>query len=402
MNKVGSTHLTLENRQTILRMIEDNAKLWEIAKAVKKDPRAVSREVRNRRELTQRDRHFHGRNEKYELPCKRCSRFPFVCDGCKTKRSCMYLMRFYYHPERADAHYRRTLRDSRIGLNLTEEEFIKLDKTIYHGVSKGQSLYHVFANNEDLPVSLRTVYRYVEFNLLSTKNFDLRRKVRLRRRRTEKKPRVKVDAKIRINRLYTDYIRFLAANPGIPVTQIDLIESPRGIPHTLLTIHLTSIRFMLAFPLPDKTSESVAKVFKKLQELLTPEEYTKLFQITLTDRGTEFSNPLAIEAHYETGEILAKVFYCDPQASNQKAQIEENHALLRYIVPKGTNLSFLNQAKTNLMLSHLNSFSRNVIGTSSIELFKIYYGEVLLNKLKIRAVHPDSVYLKPDLFSRKK
>ncbi len=90
----------------------------------------------------------------------------------------------------------------------------------------------------------------------------------------------------------------------------------------------------------------------------------------------------------------------DPQASNQKAQIEENHSLLRYIIPKGTNLAMLNESKTNLMLSQLNSLSRRVLDASPIELFKIYYGEDLLEKLKIRAIHPDSVYLKPDLFIR--
>ena len=156
----------------------------------------------------------------------------------------------------------------------------------------------------------------------------------------------------------------------------------------------------LAFLIPDKTSESVSKVFKKLQQTLTPEEYKKLFNIILTDRGSEFTNPEAIEINYETGEVLAHLFYCDPQASNQKAQIEENHSLLRYIIPKGTNLAMLNESKTNLMLSHLNSLSRRVLDTSPIELFKIYYGEDLLKKLKIRAIHPDSVYLKPDLFIR--
>lgn len=400
MNKVGSKHLSLEQRQIILRMIENGSSLRDIAATIGKDHRAISREVQNRREMTERENSFGSRHERYSKPCKRCSRFPFVCNGCPNKKNCMYLLKFHYKPEEAHANYKFILKDARVGLNLTPEQFTKLDTTLYHGVSKGQSIFHIFANNEDLPVSMRSAYRYVDLKLLSVNTIDLRRKVRLRRRTTSKKKKFLIDAKIRINRLFTDFIRFMAHNPGVPVTQIDLIESPRPISHSLLTIHFTSIRFMLAFPLIDKTSESVTQVFRMLQDTLTAEEYKKLFNVIVTDRGAEFSNPTAIEVHHETGEVLAHVFYCDPQASNQKAQIEENHTILRFILPKGTNLSFLDTQKTNLMMSHINSYCRAILNNSPIELFKIYYGEELLNKLKIRAIDPDSVYLKPDLFCR--
>ncbi len=400
MNKPGGKHLNLDDRQTILRMIEDNASLREIAQAVNKDPRAVSREVRNRRELSYVGKKYNVTNPKYEVPCKRCSKFPFVCNGCKDKRYCMYIMRFLYQPEAAHKMYRITLREARLGLNLTESEYKKLDRTIYYGVQNGQSLHHIFTNNEDLPVSLRTAYRYIDYQLLSAKNIDLRRKVRLRKRVTPKKPRILLDSRIRQNRLYSDYIRFTVKHPGVPVTQIDCIESCKGISTALLTIHFTSVRFMLAFLLPKQDSENVTKVFRYLQDVLTAEEYKKLFAIILTDRGIEFSDPESIEVDYKTGEVLANVFYCDPLASNQKAQIEENHTLIRYVLPKSTNLSYLTPENVTLLLSHVNSYHRKVIGSSPIELFNLYYGTKILEKLKVRVIAPDLVYLKPDLFTR--
>ncbi len=400
MNKPGGKHLNLNDRQTILRMIEDHASLKEIAQAVDKDPRAVSREVRNRRELSYVGKKYNVTNPKYEVPCKRCSKFPFVCNGCTDKRYCMYIMRFHYQPEAAHKMYRITLREARLGLNLTEGEYKKLDQTIYYGVQNGQSLHHIFVNNEDLPVSLRTAYRYIDYQLLSAKNIDLRRKVRLRKRVTPKKPRILLDSRVRQNRLYSDYIRFTVTHPGVPVTQIDCIESCKGIATALLTIHFTSVRFMLAFLLPNQDSENVTKVFRYLQDTLTAEEYKKLFAIILTDRGMEFSDPESIEVDYKTGEVLANVFYCDPLASNQKAQIEENHTLIRYVLPKSTNLSYLTPDNVTLLLSHVNSYHRKVIGSSPIELFKLYYGTEILEKLKVREIAPDSVYLKPDLFTR--
>lgn len=400
MNTLGSKHLTLPDRQTILMMLINNKPLCEIASILQKDPRAISREVRNRRELVEKSDYFNC-DEIYKKPCKRCSRFPFVCDGCPTKRNCNYLMRFYYYPEPAQKMYKRTLREAREGLNLTETEFKKLDETIYYGVCKGQSLHHIFQAHEDLPVSLRTAYRYVDYQILSTKNVDLRRKVRLRQRKTPKPNKVLLDRETRLNRLYTDYIRFIAAHPGLPIAQIDCVESCKLIPATLLTIHFINTHFMLAFYLPKKDSNSVTKVFQYLQDILSTEEYKKLFTIVLTDRGIEFSNPLGIEVDYKTGEVLGNVFYCNPQASNQKPQIEHNHTLLRYVIPKGTNLTFLkDNEQLETLLSHLNSYYRASVGSSPYHLFSIYYGQEILNKLKVRAIHPDDVHLKPDLFTK--
>lgn len=400
MNKPGSKHFVLIERQTILRMVENNMPLCEIAKALQKDPRAVSREIRNRREFIEKP-DYYNIDEKYKHPCKRCSRFPYVCDGCPFKRTCKYVVQFHYYPEAAHKMYRITLSEARQGLNLTEEEFAKLDKTIYYGVCKGQSLHHIFLAHDDLPVSLRSAYRYIDYQLLSTKNIDLRRKVRLRKKKTAKKKKVLLDSKTRHNRLYADYIRFIATHPGMPITQIDCIESCKSIPACLLTIHFINVHFMLAFYLPKKDSESVTAVFRYLQDILTTEEYKKLFAIVLTDRGIEFSNPLGIEVDYKTGEVLGNVFYCDPQASNQKPQIEHNHTLLRYIVPKGSNLTFLKEeGLIDTLLSHLNSYGRASLGTTPYHLFSIYYGQEVLDKLKVRAIHPDHVYLKPDLFTK--
>ena len=59
-----------------------------------------------------------------------------------------------------------------------------------------------------------------------------------------------------------------------------------------------------------------------------------LFQVIITDRGSEFSDPEKIEADIETGEIQCRVFYCDPMNTNQKSNCERNHELIRYIIPK--------------------------------------------------------------------
>lgn len=38
------------------------------------------------------------------------------------------------------------------------------------------------------------------------------------------------------------------------------------------------------------------------------------------------------------GTNRTKIFFCDPQASWQKAHIEKNYEYIRYVIPKGKNL----------------------------------------------------------------
>ncbi|HOA11513.1 MAG TPA: IS30 family transposase [Bacilli bacterium] len=400
MNKHGSKHITAPERGVILDMLKRDCKLKDIALAIAKDPRAVSREIRNRRLKHETEDNFINRSSKYEELCKRLTRFPFVCDGCNKRRGCRYKVKFIYEANSAHNLYKRLLRDSRQGINLTEAEFRSLDKKIFAGVSKGQSLNHIVMHAEEFEVSKRTAYRYIEHGILSVSNVDLKRRVRLRRRKTPKEKKVLVDSKMRLNRLFIDYIRFKAKQPGVAVVQMDAIESCKLVKPCLLTLHFIDIRFMLIFLLPEKTSEHVTAVFKYLQTILTAAEYKKLFPVILTDRGNEFCDPLSIEAHHETGEIFTNVFFCDPQASNQKAQIERNHGIIRYVLPKGSNLSFLTEDDVILLMNHVNSYGRELIDTTPYKLFIEYYGEEIARKLKVRAIDPDDIHLKPDLFTR--
>ena len=78
---------------------------------------------------------------------------------------------------------------------------------------------------------------------------------------------------------------------------------------------------MLAFIRDHNTARSVTEVFNRLYELLGHETFTMLFPVILTDRGSEFTNPLSIEFNAK-GERRTHVFYCDPQRSDQKGGIE--------------------------------------------------------------------------------
>lgn len=110
-----------------------------------------------------------------ELVCPHLKKFPWCCNGCPKLHSCILNKRYYYADE-AMHNYQGNLVGCRKGINLSEEEYIELDNLITPLVrDKKQPLAHAYLTNKDkIPVSLRTLYNYIDQGLLSVKNVDLR------------------------------------------------------------------------------------------------------------------------------------------------------------------------------------------------------------------------------------
>jgi len=63
-------------------------------------------------------------------------------------------------------------------------------------------------------------------------------------------------------------------------------------------------------------------VFENLEMLLGTDTFTRVFPVILTDRGTEFGNPDALET--DNASIRrTNIYFCDPLASFQKAGIKK-------------------------------------------------------------------------------
>jgi len=157
---------------------------------------------------------------------------------------------------------------------------------------------------------------------------------------------------------------------------------------------------MLAFIRERNTSQSVIDIFNWLYELLGADCFKMLFPVILTDNGSEFSNPKALEFDSE-GNRRTKLYYCDPFASYQKANVELNHEFIRKILPKGTSFDDLCQDDINLMMSHINSYSREKLcDKSPFDLFGFLYGYTMLEKLGQIKIPPNEIMLKPSLLKK--
>jgi IS30 family transposase len=260
---------------------------------------------------------------------------------------------------------------------------------------KGQSVHHISVHNRDqLTVSEKTLYRYINGGLLKARNIDMPRVCRLKPRKS-KPVQHKVDNRCRTGRSFADYQAFIEPAQIRPVEMDSVIGRTGG--KCLLTLMFKSSDFMLAFLRERNTSQSVIDVFNHLYSLLDPDSFMKLFPVLLGDNGSEFSNPEAIEFD-AAGNRRTHLFYCDPYSSFQKPNVELNHEFIRRILPKGKSFDHLAQADINLMRSHINSYSRQKLEDKSpLEMFGFFYGTDIPCRLGICRIEPNDIRLTPSL-----
>lgn len=427
------THLSLEDRITISHMLSEGQSFKRIALAVGKDCTSISREVRSHllfKKTGGYGRPFnacaHRRDCNVRSLCAQCPSLkkrqcslcaacndhcpdferqgcprlekpPYVCNGCPDKARCTLEKRFY---DAAYAHkeYRELLSECRSGISYTEEEIRHLDGIVSPLILRGQSLAHICANNKDaLMVSESTLYRLVGYNVSQARNIDLPRKVRYSKRK--KKKEYKVDKGCRIGRTYEDYLRYRDTHPDIPITQMDSVEGKKG-GKVLLTIHFVKSELMLAFLRDANDPQSVLDIFDRLYLELRPDISMSLMPLILTDNGSEFSNPKAIE-HDRQGNERTRIFYCDPSSPGQKGSAEKDHEFIRYVLPKGCSFDSLTQKDISLLMDHINSYSRESLGNRCpYEMSSFLYGQGPLDALGCHRIPPDRVELTPSLLGR--
>ena len=417
-------HLTIDDRRTIENLLNNSCTFSEISNVIKKHRTTISREVYTHRIMKEPRRFNNGYsdcifhkdcadksgpicfkkcNRYKETPCIKLSKAPYVCNACLKRQSCK-LRRFFYDYVSAENDYKDLLKDSRNSIHLTKSQIHDLNQSLKPLISdKKQSINQIFINHpEILNMSKSTFYRYVDGGLFDFRNIDLRRKVSLKFK-NDTEPRIKRDPEIRIGRTYKDFQNYIQKNPDASIVEMDTVIGTQGGKggNCFLTLLFRNSKLMLIFLLPYKKTEYVTKAFLQIRSVLGIDEFKRLFEVILTDNGSEFFDPLSIEFDFSTGEKISNLFYCDSNCSWQKGTLERNHEFIRYVLPKGSSFASLTQQDCNILASHINNIPRESLNKKTpYEVFSFLDNPQLLDKLNITKISPDDVTLTKDIFKK--
>ncbi|WP_298770605.1 helix-turn-helix domain-containing protein, partial [uncultured Fibrobacter sp.] len=226
-------HMGNDERNRIEFMLGCGRNTTDIAKALGRSQSTISRELLNRRIESEKHyacsnricvhfdecslKHFSSSSDRglrknikgcfegcpnfREAVCERLNRAPYVCNGCEKAHNCP-MKKHYYVASGAQANYRGTLVNSRIGVHPDAETIEKMDKLLSPSVRNGQSVDAIIANNPELfaKYARSTIYGWIEDGLFSSKKHDL--PFAGIRRKPHKRPEIKTNAKCRVGRTY--------------------------------------------------------------------------------------------------------------------------------------------------------------------------------------------------------
>ena len=167
----------------------------------------------------------------------------------------------------------------------------------------------------------------------------------------------------------------------------------------IMTFIFTGSDFMFGLLLDDKTAAEASAKVKTLKSKLLSAGFSfgEIFPVLLTDNGGEFSCVPSFENDLNSGKE-SNLFFCDPNSPYQKPHVENNHTLLRNIVPSGTSFDDFSQETVNLIFSHINSVKRKQFnGKSAYEMFSFTYSDKLAEALGISYIQPELVVQSPKL-----
>ena len=429
-------HLTLADRAAIEHGISCGENFSQIARRIHKDSSTISKEIR--RHLF-RVPHFQNEVQRKRSECelyqncdrqqlcgnhschslcwkcrsKRCSLYcpdftpklcdrlkkpPYVCNNCPRIRSCSHDF-YFYRANYANDTYCEIRSSSRSGINQTPESLEHLDRLVSPLLRLGQPLSHIYASNQDsVPCSIRTLYNYIDQGYFTALNLDLPRKVRYKKRR--KARRDPDNTGYREDRSYQDFEKYMENHPDTNVVELDVVEGAGGKSEkVLLTMLFRNCNLMLIFLMDSDRRDNVKEVFQRIYCHLGADLYQRLFPVLLTDNGSSFKDPDIFEC--PDGELLSRVFYCDPMASWQKGRLEKNHEFIRYILPKGITFANLDQTQVTLVANHINSIARaSLNGCTPFELAQLLIDRKLLDLCRLERIPAKQVILKPSLLKK--
>lgn len=319
-----------------------------------------------------------------------------VCNYCPKRGFCTREKRFYDWRLAADL-ASETRSASRSGTRLGDGDVRRLDAYSRQLIDTG-SVHHVYASNPEISAICceRTFRRLICSGRLSCKPHQLRRYVRFKRR-PPKPPRSSIAAKDpakMLGRLHSDFVRYTGEHRKAEVVQFDSVVGKAADKKAILTIAFPRFDLQIGRVVAKGSPSSAMKAIGEVMGAVFAAGYEDAFEACISDNGSEFATFYEIESLGRPGKVHA--FYARPMRSDDKADCERNHEMVRYKFPKGKSLDGVTREMVAEAFDNVNSLVREGKGDRTpYELAERALGKAFLDALGLKKVDRRKVNLKP-------
>lgn len=287
---------------------------------------------------------------------------------------------FYYAYNYAFAQEVTNQRRKKLGAKIKIENNPEVKRILSRLIKKGYSPYAalIIAKKEnlfDLSLTVRTVYRYVHQGVLDVTELDL--PVGFNRKSKKKIPFNK-----RKDKYSRDPLRVSIEQRPLSVLsrkdfghwEGDTVVSKKDT-SVLLTLLERKTRYLIAFKLDNKKSESVKSAFDLLELKLGKDLFSKVFKTLTLDNGTEFSNIALLQKSAFADKTpeqkrLQHIFFTHPFCSSERGSNENVHRFIRRKYPKKSSFKAVTDTELQNYIDWVNTYPRKLFnGKCALEQF---------------------------------
>ena len=198
-------------------------------------------------------------------------------------------------------------------------------------------------------VSTKTLYNYIDLDLLRVRNIDLPMKLRW----NTKTKRVRKNRRI-LGMSIAERPPEIEDRAEFGHWEIDTVEGKKSDDNALLTLVERKTRNYYAILLDDQDHDSVDYAMNQLQQDFG-ELFPQVFKTITSDNGSEFSNlTVGLQG-------ITDVYFARPYAPYERGSNERHNGLLRRYIPKGKAISDYSTEATQRIYQTLNNLPRKFL-----------------------------------------
>lgn len=204
---------------------------------------------------------------------------------------------------------------------------------------------------QQVTVSTKTLYNYIDQGLLRIRNIDLPLKVRRKQGKRTAKQRKRV-----FGTSIDERPEKINSREEFGHWEIDTVVGKRSGDGVLLTMTERKTRAEIIIPLAAKTTISVIDALKQVEEQFG-DLFPKVFKTFTADNGSEFAELDAFLKSHSTG-----VYFAHPYSSFERGTNERHNGLIRRFIPKGTSITALDASVIQRVQTWCNHLPRKILG----------------------------------------
>lgn len=332
------THLTLEKRSVIERMLQKKHSKKEIAYAIGCSVATVYNEIKRgtyMHTVGLRDEKRYAAetaHDKYRKHLKGKGRkSKLLSDTDQRDAIEEVIVSKNYSPKAALLHLQNK--------GITFDDPVTSVNTIYKGVEKG---YFPSLKLEDLP--------------------DGGRHRRKKRKRIKQAKRGAKGTSIEFRPKIVSY------REEFGHWEMDTVVGPQGkSKKVMLVLTERKTRKEIVYLMPDRKAQTVVKTLNMIERKYGERLFRDVFKTITVDNGVEFSDAEGLEKSRRNKKKRTKVYYCHPYSSCERGSNENANRLIRRHIPKGVNFDKKSKTEIKEIETWINNYPRKIFEYDTAE-----------------------------------